>query len=70
MFSCGEIHVIIGNRLQQVLGILLCQVVVLFYVWWCTMLAKANLGKVYISTRQSTDLCIVWGEPISCVMLL
>ena len=34
---CGEIHVFISHRLQQALGVLLCLVVVLFYVWQCTV---------------------------------
>ena len=48
MFTCGEINVLIGHRLQQALGMLLCPVIVPFYVWWCTVLTKANLGEVYI----------------------
>ena len=48
MFSCGEIHVFIGNRLKQALGILLCLAEVLFYVQQYTVLAKAKQVGVYI----------------------
>ena len=37
LFSCEDIHVFIGHRLQQVLGPFLCLTVVLFYMWQYTV---------------------------------
>ena len=45
LFSCGEIHVFIGCRLQQEFGV---SSVMLFYVWQCTVLTKVKVAKVNI----------------------
>ena len=46
-FSCGEICLFIGHRKQQDMGVLLCLVVVLFYVWQYKVQTKAKLDEVY-----------------------
>ena len=40
--SCGKICVPIIHRLQQDLGVLLCELIVLFHVWQYTVLPKAK----------------------------
>ena len=63
LFSCGEIHVFNGNRFQWALWVLLCQAVMLLYVWWHSILTKATLGgSLCMSTRESTDLCVAWAS--------
>ena len=48
LFSCEQICVLIGHRLQWALGAILCPAVVLFYVWLGTVLTKAELSEVHL----------------------
>ena len=72
-FTCGEIHVFIGHRLQQTLEVLLCLLVypaiVLFCVWQCAIQTKAKLDdfNVQVPHRLQTSAKCGW-EPFSSLL--